>query len=212
MMIGKTELIVNFLNICKMGVWDDIDMTNFDGGEKEPDEKLKQLLSRSHNQLVGNYLRSIAHKGKVVSEETRKKLSERMTGKKLSEEHKENLKLQKLIHKVDVEEIKRLQQECDTANEVAQRLGMTWHTYKRIATELGVYKKLELSERNKRGGNPILVWKYDPNQPEGKGEFMGEFRTQNEAMAFAGLKMSIKPVLEGKYKQANGYFFQKKFG
>jgi len=195
-----------------MSIWDKIDINSFDGEEPKKNEKLDKLLKSSHNQLVGNYFRSVANTGKQVSEETKKKLSQRMTGKKLSKQHKENLKLQKLIHKVDVEEIKRLQKECDTANEVAQRLGMTWWTYKRIATELGVYQKLDISERNKRGGNPILVWKYDADKPDGKGEFMGEFRTQNEAAAFAGLKMSIKPVLEGKYKQAGGYFFQKKFG
>ena len=168
-------------------------------------DKLNEL---SHQKLVA----SERMKGSKLSESTKKKLSAKMKGKPKSEQHKENLKLQKLIHKVDVEEIKRLQNECDTANEVAERLGMTWWTYKRIATELGVYQKLELSERNKRGGNPILVWKYDSDKPDGKGEFVGEFRTQNEAMEFAGLKMSIKPVLEGKYKQAGGYFFQKKFG
>ena len=168
-------------------------------------DKLNEL---SHQKLVA----SERMKGSKLSESTKKKLSAKMKGKPKSEQHKENLKLQKLIHKVDVEEIKRLQNECDTANEVAERLGMTWWTYKRIATELGVYQKLELSERNKRGGNPILVWKYDADKPDGKGEFIGEFRTQNEAMEFAGVKMSIKPVLEGKYKQAGGYFFQKKFG
>lgn len=168
-------------------------------------DKLNEL---THQKLVA----SQRMKGSTLSDSTKKKLSEQLKGKPKSEQHKENLKLQKLIHKVDVEEIKRLQKECDTANEVAQQLGMTWHTYKRIATELGVYQKLELSERNKRRGNPILVWKYDADKTEGKGEFMGEFRSQNEAMNFAGLKMSIKSVLEGKYKQAGGYFFQKKFG
>jgi hypothetical protein len=166
-------------------------------------DKLNEL---THQKLVASQLM----KGTNLSDLTKEKLSSKLKGKPKSEEHKEKLKLQKLIHKVDVEEIKRLQKECDTAKDVAQRLGMTWHTYKRIATELGVYEKLELSERNKRGGNPILVWKYDADKPDGKGEFMGEFRTQNEAMEFTQVKMSIKPVLEGKYKQANGYFFEKK--
>jgi len=58
-----------------MGVWDDIDMSNFDGGEKEPNKKLSQLLKRSHNKLVANYYISERNKDKSFREKVSKGVS-----------------------------------------------------------------------------------------------------------------------------------------
>jgi hypothetical protein len=193
-----------------MSIWDKISFNNFDGEEPKNNHKLDSLLKRSHNQLVGNHFRSINNKGKKTSEATKAKLAAVHKGKKLSVEHRESLKATKLIHKISKEEILSLQEIHVQAKDVAAALGITWHTYKRIATELGVYKKYDLFDRNKSQGNPVLAYKYDASQPNGKGEFVGEYYSINEAQRQLGLTTGVSDVLKGNHKQAKGYYFEYK--
>lgn len=52
MTIGKTVLIVNFVRVSNMSVWDKIDFEEFTGEEKPVDPKLQKLLSKSHDKIV----------------------------------------------------------------------------------------------------------------------------------------------------------------
>lgn len=192
-------------------------LTHFDVSwndwDDEPSPMRKDLNTKvSHRRMVANSLISEQMKGKPKSEITKKRVSASRKGIEFSSEHKENLKKQKLINKITSEQILQLQKECNTAKDVAKQLGITWHTYKRIATELGVYKKMDLSERNKSCGNDIFAWKYDASQPDGKGEFIGEYKSLHECARelTKGAPGGIGNVLKGKAKQSKGYYFEYK--
>jgi len=191
-----------------MSIWDKIDISNFNEGDEENNEKLKELLSKSHGQLVGNYFRKIANTGRKLSDDSKQKISQKRKGMVFSKEHSDNLKKQKLIHKIKIEDILEAQNKFVTAKEVASYLGITFNTYKRIATELGVYKKLSLAERNNLNGCKIHAWKYDSTKEDGKGEYVGVWNSRESAAKELKIAAISKSAIDGTFKQLKGYVFR----
>ena len=153
---------------------------------------------------------SKASKNKEISDDTKNKISKALKDKPLSTEHIEKLKKTKLKYKISKDDILKAQEGTTTAKEVAEKLGIDFHTYKSIATFHKVYKKQTLAEKNQSNGNPVLAWVYDKTKEDGKGEFVGEYPSQGSATTALGIKAGIKHVLDKKYKQMGGYTVESK--
>jgi hypothetical protein len=157
----------------------------------------------SHKSAMANLKGSDTLK---MSDAAKKKISEASKGKPKSKQHIEALKKTKLKFKLSKQQILDAQVGTTTAQEVADKLNIDFHTYKGIAEYHKVYKKQSLAERNQSNGNCILAWEYNGK----KGKFIGEFPSQNAARHTLGIKAPLKHVLEGKYKQMGGYTFEYK--
>jgi hypothetical protein len=141
-----------------------------------------------------------------MSDEARKEISKRLKGKPKSKSHIQSLKKTKLKYKISKEQILEAQIGTTTAKEVADKLGIDFHTYKAVATYHKVYKKQSLSERNKDiSSKAVLCWEYDTEK------YIGEYYSVAEAarqLDVAG--PNIISVCKGKYKQCKGYYFEYK--
>lgn len=179
-------------------------------------------IKTSHAKLVGFTLISEKHKGKKLSDEHKKKISDKSKNKIMSEEakekiskalsdkpkskeHIEKLKKTKLKYKITKKQIIDAQKLFPYAKDVANHLGIDVHTYKRIAMEKNCYKKVSLSERNKKVCSTKIIAKNIETQK------VIEFNS----IADASRKLNIVPnnicaVCKGKYKQAKGWIFQYK--
>ena len=141
-----------------------------------------------------------------MSEEAKKEISKRLKGKPKSKSHIENLKNKKLKFKITKEQILEAQIGTTTAKEVADKLDISFNTYKAVATYHKVYKKQSLSERNKDiSSKPVLCWTYDTEK------YIGEYYSISEAARELNIAATnIISVCKGKYKQCNGYYFEYK--
>jgi hypothetical protein len=187
-----------------------------DASPIKPDVKIKS----SHARLVGFTLISESKKGKKHSEEHKKKIGEKSKNRKLSNdtknkiskalsnksksnEHIQKLKKTKLQYKITKKQILDIQKECNTAKEVANKLGIDFNTYKRIAEIHGVYKMLSLSERNKLNADIVDVWEYNPSKKDNRGKYIGRI-TKPEARKKYNIH-NMNKFFDGTYKQVNGY-------
>lgn len=141
-----------------------------------------------------------------MSDEAKKKLSKALSNKPKTKYHIASLKKTKLRYKISKEQILEAQIGTTTAQQVADKLGIDFHTYKAVATYHKVYKKQSLSERNKLiSSKPVLCWTYDTEK------YIGEYYSVAEAarqLNVAGT--NIISVCKGKYKQCKGYYFEYK--
>lgn len=206
-----------------MGVWDDIDMSNFDGGENESNEKLSKILKRSHNQLVADYDRSEWAKNNLTglthTEETKKKLSEAHKGKKMNSEHvnkfhkgRKNTAFKNLINRVSKEDIlKSIEVNGNHQRNIINHLDISFHTYKKLCNHYKITppkkSKQEKSEYviNKQG-NPIRV--YDCVDGE-KGKLLYEFRSVSLCCKELGLHKANMLRNESKGTPYHNMIFEK---
>jgi hypothetical protein len=127
--------------------------------------------------------------------------------KPLSKQHIEALKKTKLKFKISKQQILEAQIGTTTAQEVADKLNIDFHTYKGIAEYHKVYKKLSLSERNKESADIIDIWKFDLTKKLNRGKYVGRV-TKPIARTKYGIK-NMNKFFDGTYKQVNGFVLEK---
>lgn len=141
------------------------------------------------------------------SEETKKRLSKALSNKPKSKSHIASLKKTKLRYKISKEQILEAQIGTTTAKEVADKLGIDFHTYKNVATFHKVYKKQSLSERNASKADIIDVWEYNSNNPLNRGNYKGRM-SKPDARNKLGIN-NMNKFFDGTYTQVNGYVLEK---
>jgi hypothetical protein len=144
--------------------------------------------------------------GRKMSNESKNKLSKALSNKPKSKSHIATLKKTKLRYKISKEQILQAQIGTTTAQQVADKLGITFNTYKAVATYHKVYKKQSLSQRNKDiSSKPVLCWTYDTEK------YIGEYYSVSEAARQLNVASpNIISVCKGLYKQCKGYYFEYK--
>ena len=142
-----------------------------------------------------------------MSDEAKKEISKRLKGKPKSKLHIATLKKTKLKYKISKEQILEAQIGTITAKEVADKLGISFNTYKAVASYHKVYKKQSLSERNASNADVIEIWKYNPNFPLNRGEYIGKM-SKPDARNSLGIN-NINKFFDGTYVQVNGYVLGK---
>lgn len=156
--------------------------------------------------------RMYAYGGSVskLTPEGRKKLSNLKKNTKFTKSHKEALKKSKLKYKISKQQILDAQSKYEFNKDIAKELGITFNTYKSIATHHGVYKSLGENNMGRINGmktaKPIKVWKWN-KETKTIGEFVGEFESVSSANKILGTTgNALKYVAKGKYSQAKGYY------
>jgi len=142
-----------------------------------------------------------------IKQETKDRLSKSLSNKPKSLEHKKSLIKTKLRFKISKQQILDAQIGTTTAKEVAQKLGIDFHTYKGIAEYHKVYKKLSISERNKQAADIIDIWKFDSTKKLNRGKYVDRV-TKPIARTKYGIK-NMNKFFDGTYKQVNGFVLGK---
>ena len=180
---------------------------------KEINDKLKELNSKykktgltdgkiSQKSAASKYMQN-----REIKKETRIKLSNSLSNKTKSIEHREALIKTKLRFKISKKEILNAQKNTKTAKQVAKKLDIDFHTYKAIAEYHKVYKKLSLSDRNKQSADIIDIWKFEPTKKLNRGKYIGRV-TKPIARSKYGIK-NMNKFFDGTYKKVNGYVLEK---